>query len=202
MSPKAWVAGTVVDAENEPVPGAEVMVTQGLAEPGGVRAVLVGHPIGETPTGTTGDDGRFRIEGIVGKGPFKLEARAEAWGHGVLADVQAGAEDVRLVLRPFGGMAGVVVDADGEAPVQEFAVWGNFGRGPEPMPTVVGSGGQVFFSIDPSGFGEGGFSRSFSNETGKFVINDIPAGTYSIRVDAGNFVSATKPAIEVLPGEV
>jgi RNA polymerase sigma-70 factor (ECF subfamily) len=103
LEPAVTCEGRVVDANGAPIAGARV---SWLAEDGGV--VMRGRSLGIS--GTSGEDGRFRLEGAGGAtGSGRLHVTAP--GHGrYLGPPPAG----DVVLTPPGSISGVVTDRAGK----------------------------------------------------------------------------------------
>jgi hypothetical protein len=108
--PEHTIAGIVVDADGNPVPGARVVASPDR----GAETMRTGEA-------QTGDDGRFTIDG-VDAGMHGV--RAIARGHATAAVLAlAGAKDVRIELGVSASIAGRVVDPDGKAvPAATIAV--------------------------------------------------------------------------------
>ena len=121
------IVGTVVDDQNNPIAGAEVLVYRPRRSDRAIEQLVCG------------DDGTFRSENLP-LDFYQLEARAEAYGSNVVADVVPGGPSVTLVLE-----AGSVIEGRvfiGERPVPNATVF-LAGIGHWPVLTTA---------TDPSGF--------------------------------------------------
>lgn len=182
-----FVAGVVTWDDGSPAERAMVQVE----EPREATRVFFGEPKGHRVDA----DGRFRITGL-GAGPFKVIATAPEASRprpeGVEApksklsgpkwraearDVTAGAE-LALVLGPGESVAGIVLDESG-APVTKFSIR-----------TVKRSNGMVFGGADA------GPTRKFDSDDGRFVLEGLGDGAWSLIADAKGYTSSDPLSVD------
>jgi hypothetical protein len=156
------VRGVVRGPDGRPVPDAVVRVELGP------QPVPV-----ESPETRSGSDGRFTLPGLR-PGAVRLVASAEGLGRGT-ASAETGVDDVVLVLKPYGGIRGVVVD-EAQRPVTAFRVTA---RAP-----------------DFRGF----HTDEASDAEGRFELRDVEPGTYAVEARAPGRVRAALPAVVVSEG--
>jgi len=195
------IEGTVVDAEGNPVVGAHVTASGENMSARGFRFAFAAANLFFSSQGaTTAEGGRFRLEGIAGEGPFTVIAENPPTGRGIVEDVKAGASDVRIALEPTGGIAGIVIDSERDEPVVEFEVTAAPLDESSPRTPTRVEGAAVRFELH--GGAEGLFSHRFEDPKGKFLFEGLPAGVYTLTVDAEGYVAEPKSGIEVARGEV
>ncbi|MCK6551754.1 carboxypeptidase-like regulatory domain-containing protein [Myxococcota bacterium] len=121
----------------------------------------------------TTEDGRFLIEGVPKTGPYRVMVHHFAHPPLNVTEEQIGTNH-RYQLEPEGKILGTIVDAVTGAPVTryEYAVAGPVHR----------QSGAVSLS-------------------GSFEVDQLPAGTYTVYVDAEGFESAVVESVIVSPGE-
>lgn len=169
LSPRASIAGTVVDSDGKPVPNVEV--TARAADAGGPRAAMRMFG-GNRTAGTTAADGSFTIVGLDG-GAYSLVAgsmqdQIAAMRHPESAthvDLAPGAAKTGVVITlpaKTGVIHGRVVDAD-KQPVTD--AW-------------------VTAREDGDGFGEAG-DPALTADGGTFDLAGLGSGTYTLTVDGG-----------------
>jgi len=125
-------------------------------------------------------DGTFAIGGLA-PGGYRLIASAPGYGS-VDKPAEAGAEDVELVLRPAGEIAGQVVDEAGR-PIEAFRV--------SAQPASRESGRIVMMGHD---------GRSFADSAGRFVLEEVAEGTYVVQATAPDRASASASDVKVTGG--
>ncbi|MGH7150084.1 MAG: MSCRAMM family protein, partial [Planctomycetota bacterium] len=142
------ISGRVRDAAGRPESGAQVQVLDDLGDP-------TSRPEGWKPTtafGTTEVDGSFRITGLGG-GPYLVQASREGVAVAEARAVEAGKEDVELVLGEPLGIAGRVRDAETGEPLRRF--WAILERRRWPVRIT-------------------GYSRPFVTADGMFLHRGLP----------------------------
>ncbi|HET6201875.1 MAG TPA: carboxypeptidase regulatory-like domain-containing protein [Planctomycetota bacterium] len=112
---------------------------------------------------TTKEDGSFRIGGL-GKGPFRIRAKAPDESSADASGVKPGTKDLELRLRAPGGLAGIVVDAKTGLPVPAFSL--------RTLQTALG-----MLEVK-------GREKEFHSEEGAFKWTGLPPGTYTISARA------------------
>ncbi|MGH7150243.1 MAG: carboxypeptidase regulatory-like domain-containing protein, partial [Planctomycetota bacterium] len=172
------VAGRVLDAQRNPVPGAFVSAREDPSPAGAKRrGGSISHQSGKAAA-----DGSFRFTGLA-EGPLLLEAQAEGRGKAEVRDVEAGSEGVEIVLLGAAGVAGVVREADTGKPVPRFTI-----------------GGQRL--IESQTFIQGLPEKSFRADDGSFERLDLQPGDYDLAFEAEGFVAEVLRKVEVKAGEV
>jgi hypothetical protein len=123
-------------------------------------------------------DGAFVLGGLE---PGLHELRAEAAGYGpATRSVEAGADDVAIVLDPGGAITGTVVDEVGR-PVRVFQAWAQPARD-EGRRTVLAP------------------FKSVTGTDGRFLIEDVAAGPYVVQVSAADRMPASVSDLNVTAG--
>lgn len=171
LEPGLEVRGTVQDEEETPIRGAAVEA----------RFFEEGRDL--SSRGTTDAEGRFRLGGLP---PGEAEIRAEAKGYleERLTRVEAGADDVAIVLARQASIEGRVADAATGRPVPSF---------------------EARARIDPQApRGRGGdrHGRAQANARdpeGRFRIDGLRPGTYVVEVVARGYRTARRDGVEVGP---
>ncbi|MFN7976281.1 MAG: carboxypeptidase regulatory-like domain-containing protein [Acidobacteriota bacterium] len=109
----ASVTGTVVDAQSNPVPGAEIAIV----EDRDLRLRGLAAPPGASPGATTDAEGRYTLGGVV-PGKAVVTARRPGFARSASGDIEAidrmTTEVDPIVLRPGATLSGHVVDAHHE----------------------------------------------------------------------------------------
>jgi len=169
----AALAGTVKDAEGNPIPGAEVALTQSFtvrSGRGGGRAMLrlVGGG-GDLPRTQSGADGRFELRGLAG-GDYTLRVKAPGWATETVDPVKfapdAAPSPVDVVLAPGAAIAGTVRRRTGG-----------------------GAEGAIVFARAPGASAQGGPSPDNlpTGPDGSFVLDGLRAGAvYDLQVLLGS----------------
>jgi protocatechuate 3,4-dioxygenase beta subunit len=155
------IAGTVVDAANQPVADAFLSAEResdgaGVSEGASMRQSRWGS-WGIKPV-VTDAAGAFKITNLS-PGKYTIRAYRRGGGEAFAEHVPVGSTKARLTMKPTGAIAGVVVIAGGGAP-----------------PDV-----EIEVRDD-----KGGFSRSerFFRTHGAFTIDELPAGSFRISANA------------------
>lgn len=96
-----FVAGIVVDEQGNPVPGAKLQFQKESADVLGRPKITSMRIPGATPT--SGSDGRFEVRHpVIGLHRFQVRATSEWCVSGLGARFQAGAKDVKLIMKAGG----------------------------------------------------------------------------------------------------
>jgi len=167
------IRGKVKDASGFPVVGARVRaygmrssMTLGLT--GGPRWV-------ET---SSESDGSFVLAGLS-PGIHRLDVSSPGYGHMNVDRVEAGAENLAIVLKTAGTIRGTVLDPDGR-----------------PMDGYQVSAEPVDQSSSSYGF------DSASSPEGSFSLNDLAEGIYVVQAHAPGHVTGVVSDVKVTPGAV
>lgn len=157
LDPGAVLTGRVTDDQGAAVPSARV------------RVVASGRGFSRPRQTFTGEDGRFRMEGLPRRSVDAV-ALAEA-GSSQIAEVDlskgTGTAEIELVLDLTGTIAGVVESPDGE-PIEGAQVTA--------MPDVR-RGGPDF---ERSAFRLRGFPEELTDAGGRFVLRGLEPGEYQV----------------------
>ena len=165
------IRGYVVDKEDVAIPGAEL---RGFAS----MRRRVGARFGRDELKATTDaDGSFVLAGLE-PGHYGLFVQAPGYGFSGRELVEAGTDDVKLVLEPAGTIVGSIVDPD-ERPLLSVSV------SVRPA-SRQGRGGAVFATSDAA------------DDT--FLIEDVVKGTYVLEVIAPDFLPEVVSNVDVTPG--
>ena len=182
MEPGVPLFGRVVDDEGAPVAGAAVYLLEGPA------AVLMSmgsiSPM-QKPQTRSGADGGFVVADRRRGETVGIGAKAEGFTVGGQRGVKVGeGKGVEIRLTPASRVSGVVLDEEDQPIADAFLML---------VKTLVGPGGMVL----PGGIGGSGESDG----EGRFVIESVPPGAWSIKAVAGGFLDATKGKLEVARGQ-
>lgn len=170
------ITGIVVDEQGKPVSDAFIdsqrQSQAAGASKGGARQRVRWGASWDSALKLTDMDGRFTLDGLA-EGSYTILAYRKGGGEAIVEDVATGA-DTKLTILTTGSLAGVVKVAGGFP--EEFTV-----------------------SVEDR---ETGFDRSeeFYRTKGSWTLSDLPAGTYSVQVHAGEGTAEQK-GIEVAEGE-
>ncbi|MBI1849350.1 MAG: carboxypeptidase regulatory-like domain-containing protein [Planctomycetes bacterium] len=166
------IAGHVTDSTGAAVGGVRVSGSS----PGAANGMA------SYGTTTTDAEGKYRIEKLQ-PGKFMLTAAKQGYSADRKREIDAGSESVDFVLRRNGSISGTVTFPSAAGPR-------NF--------TVTARG-----VVDPSNPDEPGRSksRSFTAEDGRFKLDDVPAGVYSVQVNSKNFAPASVDNVAVTEGQ-
>jgi len=191
LQPAAAVAGTVVDGDGEPVPGAELELavrrnpSMMRIEIGGTRSLARSR---------SGPSGKFRISPIDPEQSYELRVRAE--GYAPASEVLTGLEPyrtragVRIELTRGQSLTGTVVDTDGN-PLRDAAVR---------LAAAAPRRGLHGMRLMQPGAGASRFSAD-SDDAGRFTVTGVPAGKFDLTVSRRGFAQRTVPAVELVTGD-
>ncbi len=185
LGPEGVIRGRVAGRLGGRGAAAQVYARPSAAPAEGDRRIM-------TP-GRVGPDGTFEIAGLRQGAAYDVSLAGTFEGDDTRKGILAPAEGLELVTRGFGRLAGHVLDASGR-PVPEFRV--------SLSPDRSDRGSRI---AGPP------VSRDFSDETGAFEVDDVPAGTHTVNASARGqrdaFVSGvvveegqTKDGVEVRLG--
>ncbi len=186
LKPGATISGILRDKTGAGASGWYVSVrapSQGgpAFGPGGTRS--------EEPTGP---DGLFVLEGLTTGETYEIQAMGEAGLGPRKAGVVAPAEGVELVVTGTGQIRGRVVDGDSGRPIPDFQV--------RYQPDA--QGGMRFVMRMGPGRGRGPYERQpFHAEEGSFVLEDVPAGRWTVEAFAPGYQAGSASAVSVSESE-
>jgi hypothetical protein len=140
----------------------------------------------------TGPDGAFLLEGAVAGGTYELQVMGPSGIGPRKAGVVAPAEGVELTVTGAGEIHGRVVDADSGRAVPDFQL--------RYQPDA--QGGVRFVMRMGPGRGRGPYERqTFHTEDGTFVLEDVPAGRWTVEAFAPGYQAGSASAVSVGEGE-
>ena len=190
LLPGASIRGHVRKSDGR---GAKGLFVRARPESGGE-----GGPMGLGNFEPTGEDGAFAIDGLRLGETYTLQALGPPVPGGPRqTGVRAPAEDVEILVPASGRIAGRVVDAASREPVTEFTA--SF----EPEMTRGGSMGVRFLRAPRRlarrlGSDDEGIVRS---PDGSFALEDVPAGTWTVTVEAQGYEAARVAGVAVRENE-
>jgi protocatechuate 3,4-dioxygenase beta subunit len=196
LGPGASISGAVRRKNGEGVDG--FLVRAGAAAGGGRG----GRGGGGGPGGgllnaigadnATGADGGFFIDGLKAGQPYDLTAFGGAGMGPQKRGVVAPATGADIVVAGTGRIAGVALDARTGQPLRNFSVTFEPDRGGGAMIRIVARGAGAQTGI--------GQKRDFQTEDGIFALEDVPAGTWTVVVDAKGYQTARVASLTVDEG--
>jgi Carboxypeptidase regulatory-like domain len=135
----------------------------------------------------TESDGTFVLEGLVSGETYDLQTMGPAGLGPRRAGVEAPADGIDLVVAGTGEIRGRVVDADSGRPVPDFEV--------RYQPDAQGG---MRFVMRAGGRGRGAFEgRSFHTDDGAFVLENVPAGRWTVEASASGYQSGSASGVTV-----
>lgn len=186
----ARIEGRVVDGAGAPLAGIEVIAylePERPAEADRGEAMMLQRMrqmgLGGTGTCRSGADGRFAIAELAG-GTFTIMARAKGYGSVEKTPVRPGDPAFDLVLVRLGAIRGIVVDRSTGRPVSSFEVQ-----------VISDRTHEEGFSFDLSMV-----PRHFDDAEGRFLFDDLRAGTYILMVSSKGY-AAFRDSASVRTGE-
>jgi protocatechuate 3,4-dioxygenase beta subunit len=187
LKPGATITGMVRDKTGAGASGWQV-----AARPAGEAAGPAFGGIGtEEPTGP---DGAFVLEGLTAGEAYDLQAMGTAGLGPRRQGVIAPSDSVELVVTGAGQVRGRVVDAESGRPVPDFQL--------RYQPDSQG-GVRFVMRMGPGGRGRGPYERiPFQAEDGTFVLEDVPAGRWTLEAFAPGFQPGTAAGVAVGEGEL
>ena len=140
----------------------------------------------------TGPDGAFLLEGLNAGETYELQVMGQAGFGPRRSGVAAPAEGIELTVNGTGQVRGRVTDADSGRAVPDFQL--------RYQPDAQG-GMRLVMRAGPGG-ARGPYERqSFHAEDGAFVLEDVPAGRWTVEAFAPGYQSGTASAVSVAEGE-
>ncbi len=170
------IAGTVVDANGEPVEGAQVTLWPNFRRGGDMSRA--DWRLRGMPTELSDAGGRFEFSGLVDTqyslraNPPGVASRGRSWFRESV-DAQVGDTNVVITLETDGGIKGKVAMKNGDPP-EAFVVSVGGWRGSTP----------------------------FSSKDGSFELGDLPPNTYNVTIRGVGFEPKSKAEVVVEPGKV
>ncbi|MBI4878704.1 MAG: carboxypeptidase regulatory-like domain-containing protein [Planctomycetes bacterium] len=180
------IAGTVVDDQDHPVPGASV----GFIQPRGFLGMGVTKSVppesAEDFGGsvTRADDNGCFVSPALEPGSYDVTARADGMTTGHLERVDTGTSDHTVVLERHGSISGIVLSRVDAEPIQRY----------------VAAATRPFDILDAKSFAPSPLEHVASAD-GTFTLHKLEAGTWRIRVRADGHGVESTPEIELRPGE-
>ena len=171
------ISGIVVWADGTPIEGARVFAAPRMQA--AVRTV------------ETGADGRFHIAWLPEGENYGVGAFVQGMPVDLREHVTLGEENLRIEFPLAGAMRGVVVQADGAAPVTRFALQLDDAEPPEDW--------QMRFVMDQVKRGLG--PTPFESDDGNFSLPRLAPGTYHVTVSAAGYPNVRKESVTVVAGE-
>lgn len=146
-------------------------VTRGGSPVSDARLFVSGQKGGSSGSGRTDENGAYRIEGLT-SGDYTVNVQAVAGGgRGVSKDIRVDGEASLDVELPMARLFGVVVDSSSKQPLADVRVTAN---------------------LDGGTSGRPGFASSDSN--GRFFVDDVEPGTYTLSLRRSGYQEASDTA--------
>ncbi len=197
LAPGASISGAVRHKNGEGADG--FLVRAGMAAGGGGRG---GRGGGGGPGGgvlnaigadnATGSDGSFFVDGLKAGQAYDLTAFGGAGMGPQKRGVVAPATGADIVVSGTGRVAGIALDARTGQPLRNFSVSYEPDRGGGAIIRIVARGAGAQTGI--------GQKRDFQTEDGVFTLEDVPAGTWSVVVEAKGYQTARVASLTVEEG--
>jgi len=188
LRPGATISGVLRDRSGNGASG--WLVSARPAGQGGGMPMGPGAPRTEEPTGP---DGAFLLEGLTAGDSYELQVMGQAGLGPRRSGVVAPAEGIELVVNGTGRIRGRVVDADSGRAVPDFEL--------RYQPDAQG-GMRFVMRAGPGGGGRGPYEKQpFHAEDGAFVLEDVPAGRWTVEAFAPGYQSGSASAVTVAEGE-
>jgi len=191
LRPAAAVAGTVIDGDGEPIPGAKVELTE-RATPGMMR-IEIGRPT-SVPRALSGPKGEFHIGSIDPDNSYDL--RVEAEGFAPAKEAVSGLEPyrtrsgVRVALGRGHAVSGRLVDDEGNAVVDVGVK----------LAAAPSSGGGGFVQVMRMSDSQATFETA-SDQEGRFEIVGLPTGRFDLEAHRRGFADRKLSGIEIVEGK-
>lgn len=182
LAPGAAIAGTVRSKGGQPLEGYTVLVRTAGAPMGA----------GGSPGEPTGPDGSFFADGLKAGQSYDLTVISGA-GLGPSKSVVAPSDGVELVVSGNGRIAGRALDEKSGRPLTDFTVSAEPDMAGGRMIRVAARAvGRRARSLSPS--------DAVHAEDGAFVLEDVPAGAWSVVVEAKGYQTARVSGVTVEEG--
>jgi len=178
------ISGQVLTPDGKPAAGAAISLVFSLQSFGQLESGEGGAAVGDRGSAVADSDGRFAFDG-VGKGPYDLEASLAGYASARKRRHVDDGKPLVLKLRRPGAIQGEVhAAAPSSQAIAEFEVALEQSR-------TIGPG--VAFA-DPVA------RARFTAADGRFRMEDLAPGTYSLVVSAHGFARARQPEVKVPAG--
>jgi protocatechuate 3,4-dioxygenase beta subunit len=186
LRPGVTISGYVRDRTGGPAAG--WFVSARPSGEGGGPAFGPGSPRTQEPTGP---DGAFVLEGLTEGTSYDLQLLGPSGLGSRRAGVTAPADDVEMAVSGSGQIRGQVVEAESGRPVTDFQV--------SYVPDAQGGMRVVFRG--PGGRGRGMYEpQTFHAEDGVFVLEEVPAGRWTVQASAAGYQKGSAAGITVEEG--
>ena len=187
LKPGATISGVLRDKIGAGASG--WFVSARVAGQGSSPAFGAGAIRSEEPTGP---DGVFFLDGLTAGEAYELQVMGTAGLGPRKAGVVAPAEGVELTVTGTGQVRGRVVDGDGGRAIPDFQL--------RYQPDA--QGGMRFVMRMGPGRGRGPYEKqSFHAEDGSFVLEDVPAGRWTVEAFAPGYQAGSSSGVTVGEGE-
>ena len=187
LKPGATISGVLHDKAGNGASGWYVSA-RGAGQGGG-PPLGPGANRSEEPTGP---DGAFLLEGLSAGETYDLQVIGSSGLGPRKSNVVAPADGVDLTVTGTGQIRGRVVDGDSGRALADFQV--------RYQPDA--QGGMRFMMRMGPGRGRGPYERQpFHAEDGSFVLEDVPAGRWTVEAFAPGFQPGSAAAVTVAEGE-
>lgn len=185
LRPGVTISGFVRDRGGQPAAGWYL-----AARPSGDGSPMIG-PGGLRTLEATGTDGAFVLEGLSDGGSYDLQLMGPSGLGPRRAGVTAPAEGLELTVGGHGELRGRVVDAEGGRPITDFEV--SF------APDAQGGMRVVFAGPGSRGRGPGQ-AQPVHAEDGSFLLEEVPAGRWTITASAPGYQKGSAAGITLEEG--
>ena len=188
LRPGATISGIVRDKAGAGASGWSVSARAA----GGPEGGLPFGPGGIRTEEPTGPDGAFLLEGAVAGETYDLQVMGTSGLGPRKAGVVAPADGVEITVTGAGQIRGRVADAESGRAIPDFQV--------RYQPDA--QGGMRFVMRAGPGRGRGPYAKQpFHAEDGSFVLEDVPAGRWTVEAFAPGYQSGSASAVTVGEGE-